>query len=852
MGKRIIIKSFSVYLLTLCMITNSFAQLTTVRGIVKDAGTQQPLQNATVSFGNGRGSVTDAMGRYLLETQRNVSQIVVSYVGFKKVKRDIVRGTDQEINIELEEDSTALDNVVVRKNRHKGYSNRNNPAVDLIRKVVENREKNKPEFYDYTEFEQYDKLEFSLSSPSESFTHGKMVRKYKFITENRDTTKLEGRSLLPVYLEEKISQNYLRKDPSSKKINILASKKVNFGPFVDNSGISSYLNFIYQDIDIYESNINLLTSQFLSPISDLAPTFYMFNIHDTVVTAQGEKLVELYFTPRNTNDLLFRGTMNITTDGNYAVQNVNMSISKNININWVRNLKINQEFERNPDGRYHLSKSILRAEFGLTNKKSAGGIFGERLVSYRNFIINNPRPDSLYSSPYVSEVKNALLKTDSFWMANRHDTLSTAQSKVYSNMDSLQKMPSFRRTMDIATLILAGYKSFPGFEIGPVNTFYSFNPVEGFRLRFGGRSTTQLSSKYFVNTYGAYGFNDKKWKYYLGLGYSLNNKSIYEFPNNFIRISYQKEVKIPGQELEFVAEDNFLLSFKRGENTKYLYNKIARLEIIKEFRNHFSYNLGFKNWEQSPAGTLTFVKNAGNNPQNVSSLTTTEFSAELRYAPNEKFYQNKNYRTPLYNKYPIITLRYILGVKGLFNGEYNYGNLGLNVFKKFYLGRLGYTHAVLDAGYIFGQVPYPLLTVHRANQTYAYQLQSYNLMNFLEFASDHFVSLNLDHNFNGLILNRIPLLKRLKWREVATLKILEGGVRRENDPAYNPELYSRPVYPDGKPITYALNREPYMEASVGVANIFKLLRIDLVKRLTYLNNPTVSPLGVRARIKFDF
>lgn len=847
-------KAIIAFIITLFFATQNFAQLTIVRGIVRDAVTKQPLQNATVSFPAGRGSITDAMGNYLLQTQRNFSRIIVTYVGYKKDTFDIKQGIDQQINIEMIVDTTALlENVVVRKNRHKGYSNKNNPAVELIRKVIDHKESNRPQAYDYTQFEQYDKLEFSLSNPSQSVTNNKLVRKYKFITENRDTTKIPGRSLLPVYLEETISQKYLRKNPKADQTKVIAAKKVNFGPFVDNKGITSYLNFIYSDIDIYEPNIVFLTSQLQSPISNLAPTFYLFTIQDTVFSENGDKLVQLYFTPRNNGDVLFRGTMLITTDGNYAVQKVNMAISKNININWVRNIKVMQDFERNADGRWHLSKSNLQTEFGLTQNKAAQGVFGERLTSYRNFIINQPQPDSVYKSTELTDLREELpTMPDSFWSANRHDTLSLAESKVYANIDSLQRMRSFRRLMDWGTLLFAGYKTFNGFEIGPVSTFYSFNPVEGFRLRFGGRSTAKLSNSLYLNAYGAYGFKDEKWKYYAGLGYSFNHRSIYEFPNNFLRASYQKEIKIPGQELEFVAEDNFLLSFKRGENDKYLYNKIFKLEYIKEYKSHFSFNVGFKNWEQSPAGTLAFTKYSNGNPENVPSLTTSELSLELRYAPNEKFYQSRTYRTPLYNKYPVLTFRYIQGVKGLVNGEYNYSNLNLNVFKKFYLGQFGYTHAVLDAGYIFGQVPYPLLTVHRANQTYAYQLQSYNLMNFLEFVSDHYVSLNLDHNFQGLLFNRIPLLKRLKWREEATFKILEGGVRNENDPALHPELYARPVDSSGNPVTFALNKRPYMEASIGIANIFRLLRIDLVKRLSYLSHPNVSPLGVRARIKFDF
>ncbi|CAN5711662.1 DUF5686 and carboxypeptidase-like regulatory domain-containing protein [soil metagenome] len=857
------IKASLVFLLTLFFVIGSFAQLTIVRGIVRDAATKLPLQNATVAFPAGRGSITDGMGRYLLQTQRNFTQIIVTYVGYKRDTINIKKDAEQEINIELEVDTTAaLENVVIKKNRHKGYSNKNNPAVDLIRKVIDHKESNMPQAYDYTQFQQYDKLEFSLSNPSQSVTNNKLIKKYKFITDNRDSTKFEGHSLLPVYLEETISEKYFRKDPKASQTKIVATKKVNFGPFVDNKGITSYLNFIYSDIDIYEPNIVFLTSQLQSPISNLAPSFYIFTIQDTVVTEQGEKLVQLYFTPRNNGDVLFRGTMLITTDGNYAVQKVNMAISKNINVNWVRNIKVMQDFERSSDGRWHLSKSNLRTEFGLTQNKAASGIFGERLTSYRNYKIHEQQPDSVYvSKTNVDPRDEQPAKPDSFWTANRHDTLSTAEAKVYANIDSLQKMRSFKRLMDIGTILFAGYKAFNKIEIGPISTFYSFNPLEGFRLRFGGRTTAKFSNRIYLNGYGAYGFKDEKFKYYAGIGYSFNKKSIYEFPNNFIRASYQREVKIPGQELEFVAEDNFLLSFKRGDNDKFLYNKIFKLEYLKEYSNHFSFNAGFKNWEQSPALALKFLKYAPTDTQNIASVTTSELSLGLRFAPNEKFYQSRTYRTPLYNKYPVFTFRFIQGIKGFANGQYNYTNLSLNIFKKFYLGQFGYTHAVLDAGYIIGKVPYPLLTIHRANQTYAYQLQSYNLMNFLEFVSDHFVSLNLDHNFNGLLFNRIPIIRKWKWREELTFKILEGRVRNENNPAINPEVMQWPkkiiTDADGNvtdiiPTTFSLNKKPYMEASVGIANIFRFVRIDLVKRLSYRSNPNVSSMGIRARIKFDF
>ncbi|RYE49070.1 MAG: carboxypeptidase-like regulatory domain-containing protein, partial [Sphingobacteriales bacterium] len=353
-------------------------------------------------------------------------------------------------------------------------------------------------------------------------------------------------------------------------------------------------------------------------------------------------------------------------------------------------------------------------------------------------------------------------------------------------------------------------------------------------------------------TYGAYGFTDQKWKYFLSGTYSLNNESIYAFPQNYLRASFQRDTKIPGQELQFVQEDNFLLSFKRGDNNMMLYNDFYRLDYVHEFENHFSYTIGLRKWNQSPAGSLYF-SNAGHSKfDGIDQINTSEVSVQLRYAPNEKFYQGKVYRTPLIGKYPVFNLRYTAGIKGLAGGDYSYHNIMGSIDKRLYLSQLGYTDMTVEGGYIAGQVPFPLLSIHRANQTYAYQLNSYNLMNFMEFVSDHYASIHLDHNFNGFFFNKIPLLNKLKLREVMSFKALYGGLRDENNPTKNTDAMLFVRNQDGVQITNSLSKDPYIEGSVGVGNIFKLLRVDAVKRFTYLDNPLVSDWGVRARVKFDF
>lgn len=849
-------KKWGLFLLGffLLFLSNSslIAQETVVKGTIVDSITRLPIAGASVYFRGGRGKSTDSLGNFEIRTSGGNTRVIVSSIGYRQLQFTVPKGKEQQLNVEMGPDPALVSNVTVSTNKRAKYTNRNNPAVELIRQVIEHREENRTTNYDYVEYEQYEKIEAALSNASEKLTDSKLLKKYNFLFENTDTSKIEGKNLLPIYLEETLSQQYIRKSPEKTKSIILGEKRVNFGSYVDNDGISTLLNRLYENVDIYQNSIPIFTYQFLSPIANSAPTFYMYYIRDTITDEFGTKLVKMYFTPRNTNDLLFRGTMFITLDGNYGVQKINMFLSKNANINWVKELHVDLEFERGTDKRYHLLKSSLMADMGLIKSAKSGGLFGERTVSYKNFTINSPRPDSLYAGESLVKLDNINKLTDSFWVSKRHDQLSLSESKVYSNIDSLEKMPSFRRTMAMASLLFAGYGNLGPFEVGPVNAFYSFNPIEGFRLRFGGRTTPALSKRLYFETYGAYGFKDQRWKGFLSATYSLNNKSIYTFPLNFVRLSAQHDTKIPGLDLEFVQEDNFLLSFKRGNNERLLYNKIYKAEFVKEFKNRLSYTVGVKYWNQEPAGVLQYTKTVSGTPVTESNLITTELNGQLRWAPKEQFYQGKVYRIPIFNKYPIITLNYAAGIKGLLGGQYNFHRINLKAEKRFYVGLLGYADATMVGGYTSGQLPFPLLTIHRANQTFAYQLNSYNLMNFLEFVSDQYASFTWVHHFMGIMFNRIPLLKKLKLREVASFKVLYGGVRDENNPSLNPSLFKYPQI-NNITTTFALDRnKPYIEGSVGIENIFKVLRVDLVKRFTYLNNPEVAPMGIRTRFKFDF
>lgn len=829
---------------------------TIISGNIVDAKSKESMPAVTITLvGTTIGTSADNNGHYTIRGNGEFSKVKFSFIGYRSVIKEVVPGQSQVVNISMTEDENLLKEVVVRSGKKIKYRNKGNPAVELIRQVIAHKESNRVENYNYAEYHQYEKMIFALSNLSDKFMRKGIFKNYQFLFRKQDSTDIGGQNLLPIYMEEKLSHNFFRKQPFVKKQYIEASKQVKYDEnFVDNQGLSSFFNRMYQDINIYDNNISMLGNQLLSPIADSSPGFYKFFITDTLKDVS-PKLIELSFTPRNGTDLLFEGRLYVTMDGNYAVEKAVLSVNKNINLNFVRQMQAILAFETASDGRYHLNQSDLKIEFGL-NKKKGGGILGERVVMLSDFIINKPRPSVNYQGPAEVIMPDAEDKSEDYWVKNRPDTLKQAESDVYKNIDSLQTIPSFRRTMDIATLVLAGYKSFGKFEVGPLNTFYSFNPIEGFRLRLGGRTTTALSKRYYSEVYGAYGFKDQKWKYFLSGTYSLNNKSIYAFPQSFVRVSYQHDTKIPGQELQFVQESNFLLSFKRGYNDILTNNDVFKLDYVQEFLNHVSYQIGFKKWTQEAAGpdvggALYYQNSADGSNNLVENVKDVQLNFQLRFAPSEKFYQGKLYRTPIPDKYPVYTLRFQQGFKGVLGGQYRYENFTGNITKRFYLSQLGYADVSTEGGYIAGKVPFPLLDIAHANQSYALQIQSYNLMNFQEFVSDHYAAINIDQNFNGFIFNKIPFLEKLKLREIVSYKILWGGIRDQNDPAKHPDLLTFPLR-NGAPFTYALNDGPYQEGSIGIGNIFKVLRLDYVTRFSYLNHPEVARHGIRVFVLLQF
>lgn len=829
--------------------------LTKIKGTIIDADTKEPLPFVNVSFkGANVGTTTDFDGNYYLETQWGTATLQASFVGYTTLSKTVQLGKSQTINFSLKNEAITMEEVVIKADK-KRYTNKDNPAVVLIKNVIDHKDDNRLESLNFYEYDKYEKVEIDLNNITDDFLNqGWLKKKFQIVLEHIDTSEINGKPYLPIFLRETASKMYYRKNPKALKEYEKGTKLTGFEGYLDDDGVSFIMDKLYQDINIYDNDIFLLSNQFTSPISVLGPTLYQYFIIDTV-DINGYETIRLAFTPRNKGSFAFVGDMYILNDSTYAVVKIEMGIADQINLNFVKDMKIDQEYTKFQDSVWVLTKDKIIIDYNITKK--GRGFFGKKNIQYTNYLFDVERDNDIYSPlEKIIKAEDAKTKTDSFWVEVRTDTLTKQEQGVYTMIDSIQKIPAFKRSMDIAFLLITGWHSVGKIEIGPINTFYSFNDVEGFRLRGGFRTTTNFHKKFMFDTYLAYGFEDKEYKYYVGLTYSFN-KNFLENPQNRILVSYQHETVFPGQNLMFLNDDNFLLSFRRGQADKMLFFDSYMIDYNKEFHSGFAYNLIYEYRQERPIGNMVFQNDEST--QLFDAIRTDNVSLNLRFAPNEQYYQGKNFRMPIHNKYPIFQLRHRQGINGLTNGTLNYGRTSFNLFKRFYLSFFGYLDTETEIGKVWGKVPFPLLNLPQANQSFFLQETSFNLMNFMEFMSDEYVSLKATYYPNGFIFNRIPLFSRLKLREVVGVKALLGRLTDINNPNIQTDLFNFPTNADGTPTTFAFNEAiPYIEVSAGVSNIFKIFRVDLLQRVTYLDHPNVSTLfgvkglGIRAKGKIDF
>ncbi len=829
-------------------------KLTVIRGKVFDAKTKEPLPFVDLILkGTYVGASTDLDGQYLIKTKNPSDTIVCNFIGYKPMELPITKEDKQVINFYLEEEGIQIDaiTVVAKKGR---YRKKGNPAVELMRKVIDNRDRNRIESKEHYRYDKHEKLELDINNITEEFKQRKSLKNFDFLWNYLDTSTVNGRVYLPLYIREILSQVHYRKDPESKKEVRSAIRMTEFDQALDMESITNIIDLLYQDVNLYENSIKLLDNDFLSPMAPWALNYYRFYILDTTYV-NNQSAIHLAFIPRNKTFIGFTGDVYISNDDRYTLLKAVLGVTKDISMNFVRDIKIVQEFKEEEDV-YLLTKDDITLDVSISD--GGLGLFATRKNILKNFNFDPPEDDSVFDN--IEEVvtkSDAYDKGNAYWADNRIEKLTAREEGIYNMIDTLHTVPAYKRFVYWTKVVSTGYFPAGPLDIGKIGTMLSFNQVEGMRLRVGPETAHRFTSKIQARGYTAYGFKDKAFKYGGSLLYSFTD-DYRKNPKNFIRASYRNDVFIPGLKLEFLSADNFLTSFRRGQANQMLFAEEYKLEYMVEGAVGFA-KFGFENRNRKPYGTLLFEAFRDDQLVSVPEINTTELSVVAEFSPNTAFIQGREIRTPIKSDHPRFQLVYRAGIKAL-GGTYNYHNLSLQVKKRISMSVAGRMQLEAEIGRVWGkQLPYLLLYIPVANQSYSFMPSSFNTMNFLEFATDKYARLYVQHFFDGYIFNRIPLWRKLKLKEVFSFKAVYGGLDDSNNPNLDPSLIQFNTLDNGEYLTTTIEKnKPFMEYGIGFYNVFKIFRFDLVKRINYLDRPNVEQLfgvkglGLRGRIKVEF
>ena len=852
------IKSFLLFLLLGCCISVSAQN---IQGVVTDSLTNEPIPYLSVFYeGKGVGSITDNDGNYKVETRKGWNKLTFSAVGYVTKVVNIIPGVTKNLTGRMRPDDIMLDEVVVKPKREK-YSRKNNPAVELMKKVIAHKKNNKLSENDYYQYNKYQKITMSLNDVTPEMLEKGMYKKMPFLKDQIELCEETNKFILPISVDETASQKIYRKHPKSEKTIIkgMSSTGVN-ELFATGDMLSTVLKDVFTDVNIYDNDIRLLQYPFISPISSSdAISFYKFYIMDTTFVDK-DKCFHLTFVPNNSQDFGFTGHLYVLADSSYTVKKCTMNLPKKSGVNFVDNMDIIQEFEQLPNGEWVLKTDDMIVE--MTLMKIMQGFQIRRTTRYSDYAFDE-LPQQLFKRK-GAEIKeaDAMMRGDDFWNQYRPVPLTQTESSMDMLVKRLEQMPGFKYVIFvlkafIENFVETGTKEHPSkVDIGPVNTMISNNYIDGLRLRMSAQTTANLNPHLFFKGYYAYGFKDHRSKYMGEVEYSFNKKEYLprEFPKNSITFSYQYDVMSPTDKFLKTDKDNVFVSFKTSTVDQMSYVRNIALKYENETQFGLKTTVEVKHSTDEPTGGLAYITNDDQKTL-VPEIQTMEASLAFRYAPGETFVNTKQRRIPVSFDAPVFTLSHTAGFKGVLGGEYNYNLTEIGLYKRFWFSSWGKIDMFVKGGAQWNKVPFPLLIMPAANLSYILQRETFNLINNMEFLNDRYASLDVSWDLNGKIFNRIPLLKKLKWREAIGFKMLYGHLTDKNNPMKHPgdsELFLFPTR-DGRPTSFVMDpKTPYMECSVGIHNIFKILHIDYVRRLNYLDHPDANKWGVRFMVMMTF
>ncbi len=815
---------------------HGFSQTTyTISGRITDAQTGDPIPFAGVAIkGKTAGVTTNFEGFYTLKTTQLGDSLMVSSMNYrprtKAIQKDL---TNQTLDFQLESSEIKLQEVKI-------YAGEN-PAYNILRKVVKQKPVHNPTRLNAYEYESYNKIEVDVDNISQRFRKRKSIRQITGAVDKFDKIAGEdGRPVIPIYLSESISNYYFREDPRKKKEQILKTK-VSGIAVTDGSLISQLIGSSFQQYNFYQNWLSIVEKDFHSPIADGWKNTYEYYLADTTFVG-GYWCYQIDYEPKRQQDLAFNGSIWIDTLTHALVQ-VDASVGKRANINFIERIKIQQEYEQIGDSTWMPLKSRVLIDVAeLTD--STAGMLVKFYTSNRNVIVNKPRPPKFYDYPLeLSEDYREY--PDDYWDKVRHEPLTAGEETAYRLIDSVKQVPVVRTYVEVLNMVVNGYKRLPKINIdaGPFLYLYSNNIIEGHRIRIGGKTNPDFSRKWVLSGYAAYGTLDQKWKYNFSVDYIFSRK-----PWTIGGVSRSYDLERIGLSSEAIGNNVLFGAMTRwGAYRRGYFEGVSSAYLKRELFRGFTQTVGIRHRSFDPMYAFAYrtTPTLGDRSPIQSNYQNAELYFETRWGKDEVFIYNENERLTLgTQRWPLVIFRYQMGLRNMMHSDFGYHRLSLNVKQSFRVGIWGRSNYNITLGYIPSTLPYPMLYTPLGNESLFYVENAFNLMNYFEFVSDTYAQLRYEHNFEGLFFNRIPAIRRLKWRFLANAKVLYGSVRSSNlNLLATTDAQGRTVLGFS-----TLAKEPYVEVGYAIDNIFKVLRVDAIHRITYRQNPAITPFA----IKFSF
>jgi hypothetical protein len=816
--------------------SEALAQTTIVKGKVTDANSGDPIPFANIIFnGTTSGTTTDFDGNFSVKAMVPVDSLTASYLGYKARTKKVEQGKTQVINFQLAEEATNLQEIVIDAGE--------NPAFAILRNVVRQKEKNDKRRLEAYEYDTYTKIEVDVDNISERFKKKKIIKKITQVLDSIDRIAGEdGKPILPLFISESTSKFYYRDSPPLRHEHIMKSKITGVG-VEDGSLVTQFIGTSFQEYNFYQNWLNIISKEFVSPIADGWRLYYNYDLTDSVYIGD-TYCYRLDFYPKSPQDLAFTGTIWITKD-KWALKQVDATVGKQANLNFVEKIRIQQELEPTTEGAWVPVKNRVLIDVSELTNFSAG-MLAKFYTSNKNVVVNKPYDVSFYERPIVMAEDAREDETDALWDTLRHEPLSETEKNVYKMIDTLQNIPVVKTYTDIIKIVVNGYYEAGKINLGPYVSTLAYNNIEGLRLQTGFKTNPRFSRKWIIGGSAGYGFDDEKIKY---SGFVQNILSRERWTTASFRV--RSDLGRVGIDDEALADNYLFLAAQRfGIFRRGYYFDEMRFNFQREVFKGFTQRIAVRHSSFKPTFDFGYYQQPDDITTSAvrSTYENAEVILESRFARDELFILNDNERLSLgTSKWPVVTVRYTHGLKGVLGSDFEYDKLRLSVLKRIRFGPLGVGSMNLSGEYVFDALPYPLLSLHLGNQTPIYAQITYNLMRYGEFVSDRYASLQYQHHFEGFLLNRIPLMRKLKWRLVGTANVIYGGMSNANRSLIVPEINGEETVNIG----FLEYGKPYVEMGYGVENIFKFFRVDFIHRLSYLDREDARRFGVLFSVQFS-